>query len=212
MPARTCSDGYSKRRIVPSAARTGAPHRVLGIVGGMHQHANRRKFRFRRPCAAHADVAVRIHGERGRQVVTVRCVDKSFLQKSAVARPDFAPKHSAPGSRGSSWPNYTRRCCRHGRRHTSCVGPRRHVVCLPERVEPPDSAAMRRSAIRTSCSSGMVWACEIVAVLPDQVTLYRYILEKLFPNSRFRMISGASAGLFGSMSVAGKDSISRFGK
>ena len=57
--------------------------------------------------------------------------------------------------------------------------------------------------------NGMVWAREIVAVFPDQVILYRYILEKLFPNSRFRRISGASAGLFGSMSVAGKDSISR---
>ena len=76
------------------------PHRVLGIVGGMHQHANRRELRFRSPCAAHADVAVCVHRERGRQVVTVRCVDKSFLQKGAVAGPDFAPKHSAPGSDG----------------------------------------------------------------------------------------------------------------
>ena len=30
----------------------------------------------------------------------VRCVEKSFLQKSAVARPDFTPEHSAPGGEG----------------------------------------------------------------------------------------------------------------
>src|SRR5947209_8097108 len=57
--------------------------------------------------------------------------------------------------------------------------------------------------------SGMVWAREIAAVFPDQATLYMYIVQKLFPNSRLSRISGASAGLFGSMSVAGKDSISR---
>src|SRR5262245_48962730 len=57
---------------------------------------------------------------------------------------------------------------------------------------------------------GMTWALEIVAFFSDQVIRYRYSFEKLLPNSRFRTISGASAGLRGSRSVAGKDSISRF--
>ena len=55
----------------------------------------------------------------------------------------------------------------------------------------------------------MICTFESDAVSPDQVSLYKYSLEKLLPNSRLRTNSGALADLFGLVSVAGKDSISR---
>src|SRR5262245_27037364 len=66
----------------------------------MHHDVNRREHLLRCPCAAQADVAVRIDGERGHEVVTVRVVHETLLKERAVARPDLAPEYSAPGVEG----------------------------------------------------------------------------------------------------------------
>src|SRR5262249_17168022 len=56
--------------------------------------------------------------------------------------------------------------------------------------------------------SGIVCILEIDASFPAQVILYMKILEKLLPDSVWRRNAGASAGLCGFRSVAGKHSIS----
>ena len=67
--------------------------------------------------------------------------------------PGFRTKTLRSGNSRYSLRHCTRRCCRHGRTHMSCAEPQSHVICLPERVEPPDSGAIRHSAIRMSCST-----------------------------------------------------------
>ena len=66
--------------------------------------------------------------------------------------PGFRTKTLRSGKSRYSLRNCTRICCPDGHTHMSCVEPRRPVICLRERVEPPDSGAIRHSAIRTSCS------------------------------------------------------------
>ena len=152
-PVRTCSGGYSKRRM---CQRQRGSARAL-CSWDLRRHASARTPRetpfLMSGCSPRQ--CCHSHRRRARAPGSRSPAHQQILLAERLHRwPGLRTKTLRTGTSLTSWRRYRKRCCRRERRHTSSVAPRLRVICRPEPVEWPGSSVMSHSAIGTSDSTG----------------------------------------------------------